>query len=120
MRRFIISVVAAIFFAETVSAFAPIAATRTVISLHAAVELKPEPEGGEDVPIVKTMDGSRMKKMGVADGVKNEDGVVYKFWLTATAQGALIKELNTQVLKDASKKANFPGFRKVGPSKQCI
>ena len=29
-------------------------------------------------------------------------------------QGALVNEIRTQILKDASKKANFPGFRKVG------
>ena len=82
--------------------------------LHAAVELKPEPEGGDEVSAVKSMDGSRLKNMGAAEGIQNDDGTVYKFWLTATAKGALIKELHNQVLKDASKKANFPGFRKVG------
>merc|ERR1711976_729906 len=50
--------------------------------------------------------------MGEVEGKSQEDGPVYKFWLSATAEGALIKGLNTQVLKDAAKKANFPGFRK--------
>ena len=83
-------------------------------SLLRAVELKPEPEGGEEIELVDaTMASSRMKNMGEVPNVKDDRGKVYKFWLTAEAQGPLIKELHTQVLKDASKKANFPGFRKV-------
>lgn len=116
MRLSIFTVAAALLLVERVSAFAPnvfAGGTRT-FALNAAVELKPEPEGGEEVPAVKTMEGSRMKNMGEATGVKNENGPVFKFWLTASAQGALIKELNTRVLKDAAKKADFPGFRKVG------
>ena len=77
-----------------------------------AVELKPEPEGGEEVP----MPGSRMKNMGEVAGMMggdDKDQQAYKFWLTAEATGALIKDIHTRVLKDASKKANFPGFRKV-------
>mmetsp|Transcript_43639 Transcript_43639/g.105252 ORF Transcript_43639/g.105252 Transcript_43639/m.105252 type:complete len:218 (-) Transcript_43639:48-701(-) len=81
-------------------------------ALAGAVELEPEPEGGDEITAVKTMAGSRMKNMGEVDGVTDEDGTVYKFWLSATAEGPLIKDLNTQILKDASKKANFPGFRK--------
>lgn len=76
----------------------------------------PEPEGGKEITAVKSMDGSRLKNMGAAEEIKNDDGTVYKFWLTASAKGALIKSLYNQVLKDASKKANFPGFRKVGDS----
>lgn len=79
-----------------------------------AVELEPEPEGGEEIQAVSTMPGSRMKNMGEAPEVKTKDGgTAYKFWLTAQAGGPLIKEINTRVLKDASKKAEFPGFRKV-------
>jgi FKBP-type peptidyl-prolyl cis-trans isomerase (trigger factor) len=37
---------------------------------------------------------------------------VHKFWLTATVEGVLIKELHSEVLKESAKKANFPGFRK--------
>jgi Bacterial trigger factor protein (TF) len=87
-----------------------------------AVELKPEPEGGEEVTAVKTMAGSRMKNMGQATGVKSDLGTVYSFWMQATVNGALIKDLNTQVLKDAKKKANFPGFRKgqVPPFAMCM
>jgi len=78
-----------------------------------AVELVPEPEGGEEIQAVSTMPGSRMKNMGEAPEVKAEGGTVYNFWLTAQAGGPLIKTINTRVLKDASKKAEFPGFRKV-------
>ena len=79
-----------------------------------AVELTPEPEGGEELTSVSTMAGSRMKNMGEASGVTGEGGQqAYKYWLTAEVAGALVKEINTRVLKDASKKANFPGFRKV-------
>jgi hypothetical protein len=77
------------------------------------VELIPEPDGGEEITAVHTIGGSRAKNMGEAKGVKSTEGTAYKFWLTATAQGTLIKELHTQVLKNASKEAMFPGFRKV-------
>lgn len=116
MRFPVLSIAAALLLVQTVSAFAPlgVVGSRNSVALNAAVELMPEPEGGEELTAVKSMEGSRMKKMGVAEKVKSDDGIVYKFWLQATARGPLIKELNTQVLKDASKKANFPGFRKVG------
>jgi hypothetical protein len=78
------------------------------------MELAPEPEGGEEVTALKTMEGSRMKNMGEVEGAKEADSTVHKFWLMATAEGALVKKLNTDVLKDAAKKADFPGFRKVG------
>jgi hypothetical protein len=102
-------------FAAECSAFVskPSFSPRTPVVLN-AVELIPEPEGGEDLTALKTLEGSRVKNMGEAEGTKKHDeGTVYKFWITATAQGALIKELNTKVLKDASKEAQFPGFRKV-------
>lgn len=76
-------------------------------SLYAA-ELKPEPEGGEELTkISSSMEGSRMKNMGAGDG----EGV-YKFWLSAIADGAQVKQLRQATEKEASKKANFPGFRK--------
>lgn len=50
-------------------------------SALAAVELVPEPEGGEELVSVKTMAGSRMKNMGEVEGVKEDDGTVYKFWV---------------------------------------
>ena len=85
---------------------------RTPFSLN-AVQLEPEPEGGEELTAIDTMPGSRMKNMGEVSGVANDDGTVYDFWMTASAEGKVIKEINTKVLKDASKQANFPGFRKV-------
>jgi Bacterial trigger factor protein (TF) len=82
--------------------------------LYAAVELEPEPEGGRTLTAVKTMAGSHMKNMGEApEGTKSDDGsTVYKFWLKARAEGALLKDIHSTVLRDASKKAEFPGFRK--------
>mmetsp|Transcript_15080 Transcript_15080/g.22449 ORF Transcript_15080/g.22449 Transcript_15080/m.22449 type:complete len:218 (-) Transcript_15080:84-737(-) len=78
-----------------------------------AVELQAEPEGGDEIVQVSTMAESRMKNMGLNDEIKGEDGAdVYNFWLQAEVDGSLIKEIRTQVTKDASKKANFPGFRK--------
>ncbi|KAL3911446.1 MAG: hypothetical protein SGILL_007278 [Bacillariaceae sp.] len=77
-----------------------------------AIELEPEPEGGEELTAVKTMDGSRMKKMEEAEGVSSDDGTAYKFWLSANVEGALVKEIHTEVLKQSAKNANFPGFRK--------
>jgi FKBP-type peptidyl-prolyl cis-trans isomerase (trigger factor) len=54
-----------------------------------------------------------MKNMGETSGVKSENGaIVYKFWLKARAEGALLKDIHSTVLRDAAKKANFPGFRK--------
>ena len=76
--------------------------------LHAA-ELKPEPEGGEELTKISTsLPNSRMKNLGAED---EED--VYKFWLSATADGELVRKNRLQTEKEASKKANFPGFRKV-------
>lgn len=77
--------------------------------------VQPEPEGGEEVSPIDTMPGSRMKNMGQdGDATSSGDGEqkVFTFWLEAEADGKLIKEYRTQVEKDASKKANFPGFRK--------
>ena len=82
-----------------------------------AAELTPEPEGGEELTKVTTsMEGSRMKNMGAAD----EEGV-YQFWLSATADGAQVKQLRQQTEREASKKAgastrnkcrNTPGKRR--------
>ncbi|KAL3895458.1 MAG: hypothetical protein SGARI_007441 [Bacillariaceae sp.] len=58
------------------------------------------------------MDGSRMKNMGEQSDISSDDGTVYKFWLSANVEGALVKEVHTEVLKQSAKNANFPGFRK--------
>lgn len=75
------------------------------------VALEPEPEGGIEITPKQSMPGCRMKELQPLSEMKS-DKPAYKFWMTAIAEGALIKEIRTQILKDASKKANFPGFRK--------
>ncbi len=97
----------------TASAFVPTPSIYTVhTSVYATteVELVAEPEGGTELTAVSSsLPGSRMKDMGpVEDG---EDGV-HSFWLSAIADGKKIKEFRAQTEKEASKKANFPGFRK--------
>ena len=78
------------------------------ITLLRAAELKPEPEDGEELKkISSSLPDSRMKNLGPAD----EEGV-YNFWLTATADGEKVKKLRVQTEKEASRNANFPGFRK--------
>mmetsp|Transcript_22644 Transcript_22644/g.34307 ORF Transcript_22644/g.34307 Transcript_22644/m.34307 type:complete len:208 (-) Transcript_22644:73-696(-) len=98
--------------AAQATAFTTFSSQSTIIpssptSLYAA-ELTPEPEGGEELTkVTSSMEGSRMKNMGAGD-----DEGVYKFWLSATADGAQIKKIRTTTEKEASRKANFPGFRK--------
>ena len=78
-----------------------------------AYELKPEPEGGDVIQSIgDSMPGSIMKNMGPADDVKGEDGPVSTYWVSTEADGEMIKKFRIQVEKDASKNANFPGFRK--------
>jgi hypothetical protein len=76
-------------------------------------ELDPEPEGGEILTPRTSIPGCQMKQMDEVKKSKSGD-LAYSFWMSAQAEGALIKEIRTQILKDASKKANFPGFKKVG------
>jgi hypothetical protein len=75
-------------------------------------KLEPEPEGGKELSPLKTLPNCRMKEISgsTAAGLP-ADG--FQFWMTAEADGKLVKEIRTQVLKEAAKKANFPGFRKV-------
>ena len=85
----------------------------TTLSM-AQVPLEPEPEGGEELTIIDTMEGCRMKNMGEDSETKSEDGSpVYDFWFTAVVDASLIKSVRNTIEKDASKQANFPGFRKV-------
>jgi len=113
-----LSIFATLALASSCSAFSPIAFTTrtTAIStstqMMMACELKAEPEGGEEIPSVATMTGSRMKNMGPAPDTKDDNGEVFTFWTTAIADGKMIKGFRVQVEKDASKSANFPGFRK--------
>lgn len=79
------------------------------------VSLVAEPDGGEELSPIKAVEGgARMKNMGVSDEANGKDGPAYNFWMTANVSGKLIAELRAQISKEASKKANFPGFRKVG------
>lgn len=83
--------------------------------LNMAVELEPEPVGGEEIEAIQSMANSRVKNMGPVedDSIKGEDGsTVYNFWLNASVEASLVKEIRVTVEKDASRNANFPGFRK--------
>lgn len=113
MRLSLIAILGTTLIAQAV-AFAPNRNAAFRLSpLYLHYELKAEPEGGEELSPVASMAGSRMKNMGIDTSTKSEDGSdVFTFWLTADADGKLIKEYRTTVEKDASKKANFPGFRK--------
>lgn len=75
------------------------------------IPLTPEPVGGQEMKPKQSMPGCRMKELEPL--LDNKNDKAYKFWMTAEAEGVLIKEIRAQILKDASKKANFPGFRKV-------
>ena len=97
----------------------PLSAATASTTRLLATELEPEPEGGEEMTAVKTMDGSRMKNMGEQSDISSDDGAVYKFWLTANVEGALVKEVHTEVLKQSAKNANFPGFRKGQVVRAC-
>lgn len=85
--------------------------TTSTTRIHEAVEPEPEPEGGKELMAITSMPGCRMKQMDELQ-VKSDIGTPYQFWMTAEVDATLIKEIRTQILKDASKKANFPGFRK--------
>ena len=105
---------------DGVLAFAPpsslstahLTTSRCARTLLCAVELKPEPVGGDELKRVtltsSLLPGSRLKNLGP----DNEGEGIYKFWLSAKADGKEIKMLRDQTEKEASKKANFPGFRK--------
>lgn len=114
MRQLIFTILASTLLVAVSNAFLnPQYAFYRPPSLLMAVDLAPEPEGGEEMTAISSMAGSRMKNMGENSKVKNDDGTVYNFWLLSEAESKLIQEIRTQILKDAKKKANFPGFRKV-------
>jgi len=91
------------------------------------IELVTEPEGGDEVtrlvPLSDDVQNSddfviRLKDLGAVDesdeayDLKDSLGApVHNFWLTALAEGAAIQKTRNIVVRDASKKANFPGFR---------
>jgi len=94
------------------------------------IELVATPEGGADVtPLSGGASGDeqslndefvvRVKDMGPVEDndAAKEYGAsigatVHNFWLTALAPGDAISKTRIIVLKDASKNAQFPGFRK--------
>jgi hypothetical protein len=109
MKASIAIILGSLFASQNALAFVPVrnAHQRTLIR---AAELKPEPEGGEELNKFSfSLPDSRVKNLGPDGG----EGV-YKFWLAAKADGKTIKKLRDQTEREASKKANFPGFRKVG------
>lgn len=77
----------------------------------AAVALEPEPAGGIELSSGTSIASCRVKQLEEAPSVKSEGA--FQFWMTAPAEGKLIQEIRSTILKDAAKKANFPGFRKV-------
>lgn len=111
MKAFAALVSGAILASQGTDAFSPTVHTPTISrssTLLRAAELKPEPEGGEELTkMSSSLPDSRMKNLGADD----EEGV-YNFWLSATADGAKVKKLRAQTEREAGKKANFPGFRK--------
>ena len=85
----------------------------SLLIVHGTVELEPEPEGGEEVSPLKSLEDTKVKNMGEAEGANSDSGTPYNFWMTTVAKGALVKSLHGQVLRESKKQANFPGFRKV-------
>ena len=88
-------------------------------------DLEPEPEDGDEVaPLVaggaeKAGYTIRLKDLGPVDEsddayyLNEELGrTVHNFWMTAVADGNEIEKTRTMVLKQSSRNANFPGFRK--------
>jgi hypothetical protein len=61
-------------------------------------------------------EGGAGQGQGESEGGTGEGGDgprrKYEFWMTAVAEPGLVSSIKSEVLKDASKKAAFPGFRK--------
>lgn len=93
------------------ASFAPVASTniKRACPLNMAVDLTPEPEGGEELTTSTSIGDTRMKNMGEFEGETSEevDGTVYKFWLTTTAEGELVKKTRTQLSKEAAKNVSL-------------
>jgi hypothetical protein len=91
------------------------AVARPLAATAAAVALEPEPAGGIELSAsAASLAGCRVKQLDEPATVQ-KDGA-FQFWMTASAEAKLIQEIRSTILKDASKKANFPGFRKVRDS----
>lgn len=86
-------------------------AERLTLAAAASVALEPEPLGGKELTCRTSIADCRLKQLNTPSTVKTDGS--YQFWLTAKAEGKLIEEIRATILRDASKKANFPGFRKV-------
>lgn len=70
----------------------------------AEVPLIPEPEGGDELSALSSIESTRVKSMGEAGMTSEEDSLpVYKFWMQSVAQGELIKEYKVTMLKEAKK-----------------
>eukprot|EP00542_Grammatophora_oceanica_P016671 CAMPEP_0194033000 /NCGR_PEP_ID=MMETSP0009_2-20130614/5821_1 /TAXON_ID=210454 /ORGANISM="Grammatophora oceanica, Strain CCMP 410" /LENGTH=215 /DNA_ID=CAMNT_0038673599 /DNA_START=1 /DNA_END=648 /DNA_ORIENTATION=+ len=82
--------------------------------LFAEYEVVAEPDGGEEVDCVSTMDNTKVKQMSPSEGnIKGEGGEeAFKFWISTVVESSLILSLKKETMKGAKKKANFPGFRK--------
>jgi hypothetical protein len=86
----------------------------------AIVPLFPEPSGGIELqpllPNTSSIGISRMKQLDTvvptSSSSSSTGSPVYEFWMTTYTDGKTIQEIRQTILKDASKKANFPGFRK--------
>lgn len=84
-------------------------ATKRTHSLAMAVDLTPEPEGGEELTASSTIADTRMKQMREYDGELSDevDGTVYTFWLSSVAEGELIKKTRTQLSKEAARNVSL-------------
>ena len=80
------------------------ATTTTSTSRMAQVELIPEPEGGQELIPLNTMDGTRFKLVDKVDSLTSDDGTVYKFWMQTVAKGELIQQFKMDILKESKKK----------------
>jgi Bacterial trigger factor protein (TF) len=86
----------------------------------AIVPLFPEPPGGIEIqpliPNTSSIGVSRMKQLDTELPPSSSSSLtgspIYQFWMTTYSDGKSIQEIRQTILKDASKKANFPGFRK--------
>jgi hypothetical protein len=76
----------------------------------AQVDLIPEPEGGQELIPLNTMDGTRVKLMEKVDSLTSDDGTVYKFWMQTVAKGELIQQFKVDILKESKKKVRKPSF----------
>jgi Bacterial trigger factor protein (TF) len=111
----------------TTAVWAKVATAKVYTSTAVAlVPLMPEPLGGIEIhPIVDDSSSSssntgtsqrlgisRMKQMNTIVESRNQPSTPYQFWMTTYSDGKNIQDIRQTILKDASKKANFPGFRK--------